>query len=213
MTDEIRTDQNQIIENCPCCLSIVQSQPEIDYDGSFSGVEVGAYPCWWSNMIPKVGNVINMKVNNTLKLDIGDSFLVEYEEMNMVTLRLLRIVSSFEDFIMIEVEVLSIKNNTEFLEPVTPALAEEIKSQGSYDYMPKGDYWQAEVDYINERFFSVYSCLGGGDIVYVDYIFTDDLGIDHRLGSNYRDTYMEAYYFGDEILGMHKDFPHKWELR
>ena len=49
-------------------------------------------------------------------------------------------------------------------------------------------------------------------VEYEDYIYTDDLGIDYRIGSYYRYYDLGAYYYGDEILGMHKDSANKWEL-
>lgn len=210
--EDVYIIQNLIKRGLPVFCSITEPEPDIYEDGSFNGVVAAAHPSSsWGNIVPKDGEIIKMYAVFPFGIDIGETFSVEFEEKNLVTVRPLRLLSSNERYAMYEAEIVSVKNIMSFFEPVTPEIAEQAKEWKKYFYLPDGDYRNPWVETINPRLFRVNSLLGGGDVAYEDYIYTDDLGIDHRIGSYCHSWFVEAHYFGDELLGWHKDFPYRQE--
>ncbi|MBR1800914.1 MAG: hypothetical protein IJ767_05390 [Bacteroidaceae bacterium] len=85
---------------------------------------------------------------------------------------------------------------------------QHLRESKQYDYAaPVGDRI-ADYCKLNDRIAHLHTSLGGGDVRYDDFIYTDPDGIDHLVQRSYDCFGEREAYFGDKVLGYHQYSPY-----
>ena len=89
--------------------------------------------------------------------------------------------------------------------------AETHESQGSYKYdWPRGNRAAPDIRREREGWTYLHNTWGG-DFDYDHYIKTDEDGVDHLVITQCLSYLRTEIFCGDRVLGMHRDFPFRWE--
>ncbi len=189
--------------------------------GGFAEAKAAAYHgcVQWGKTKPVPGSIVTVKVQYPFFCQIGERFFStfgdeEYENEvyfgeEFIEAKLLDIVSRERCSAVVTAEVLSVRNQLAFVRRLSAEERKELEKQGyPYDF-PPGDHLAGAYQQTDKLicFFNDF----GGDIKYLDYIYTDEDGVDHLVRTDYYDFEDAAVFFGDEVLGLHKNCPIQWE--
>ncbi len=191
--------------------------PDIRNDGSFRGAKLAA-SCSidWGDALPRAHSVLTVKAAYPFACRIGNRFSAIFrtaslEESYIVTARLLDVLSDEGDRALIRAEILCVRDMLSFLKRLTPRKLKRMKAKGSYKYdWPSGNRAAPDIRREREGWTYLHNTWGG-DFDYDHYIKTDEDGVDHLVITECL-SYLRAEIFcGDRVLGMHRDFPFRWE--
>ena len=158
---------------------------------------------------PKVGDAVNVQVKYPVCCKEGEVYSATIgDKGDFVTMRLLNINKHNIHSAKLHVRILAIRNRLSYVEPVPEEEKQRLRDSMVYDYTsPIGD-WLWEYHYINNHTVEFSNTLGGGDIWYYDYIYTDEDGIDHLVQSCYKGFDDKEAYYGDKVIGFHQYSPY-----
>lgn len=159
---------------------------------------------------PRVGDVLNVNVDYPVCCREGDTFAATVGSGgDFMVMRLLYIIKYREHSAKLRVKVLSLCNRQSYVKPVTDEERQRLRESQSYDYeAPGGDSIVASYNHIDEHTVCYRNSFGGGDVCFYDYVFTDDVGVDHLVQSTYMSFERNEAYFGDKVLGLHEYCPY-----
>ena len=161
------------------------------------------------NPMPLAGEKLNILVYYPVCCWEGERFASIFgEEGDFIVMRLLNIKKYMTYYAKLHVEILSVGNRLSYVKPVSEDEKQCLFESQTYDYhAPFGD-GLPEYGYIDTNISFFQNNQGGGDIVYEDYIYTDEDGIDHLVQRNFYCFERNEAYFGDRVLGYHKFSPY-----
>ena len=157
---------------------------------------------------PVVGDVIKATLARPLCCKVGNTFDVEWGELEFITCRLLEVL---DDVPNVNIEIVSITELTHYVQPATKeqkAFFDKThvylftKPEGYHEY---GNFHRVKDDV----FFFIFN--SECDNSYEEWIYTDAEGFDHQVRRECWDLANQYYTesWGDRLIGYHSDGP--WE--
>lgn len=179
-----------------------------DILGSFPGTKLKAYDthvCNWNQQGLVCGIQYEITVRSPFCRRVGDSFWSAFQNNQFVKARLMSIMAADKFSARIRVMVVDIVNWIKYVRPVSEEKKKYLQKMHCYEVRDfSGDLDQPFCRQISEKMIEVYNVWDGGDFQFLDYIYTDDDGIDHHVIGKYGGR----VYVGDNVLGYHKYFPY-----
>ena len=176
--------------------------------GSFRGTKLRAYDthaCNWNQQELVRGAQYELTVKSPFCRRVGDSFWSEYQNDQLVKARLVSILEVDKFSARIRVTVVDIVSWIKYVRPVPEDKKKHLQDMRCYEIRDfSGDLERPFCRQISEKIIEVYNVWDGGDFQFLDYIYTDDDGIDHHVMGKYGGR----IYVGDKVLGYHTYFPY-----
>lgn len=200
--------------HCKICGHCNDSILTVNHSGAYEGAEIAAYigAVNWSGQHPVPDAQFEITVESPFCCPVGYTFWAMYGDNLLVQAKLISILAMEKYTARIKIQILAVKNRLSFLKPVMKEEAEKLLCSGEYDYCkPDGDLITPWIDQEDENTIRIYNTLGGGDINFHDYIYTDSNGIDHWIMAELLDFEGNYAFVGDKILGAHIHRRYRWE--
>lgn len=179
-----------------------------DILGSFPGTKLRAYDtrtCYWNQQELVCGVQYEITVRRPFCRRVGDSFWSAFQNNQLIKARLMSIMAADKFSAQIRVMVVDIVNWIKYVRPVSEDKKKHLQEMHCYEVRDfSGDLDPPFCRQISEKMIEVYNVWDGGDFQFLDYIYTDDDGIDHHVIGKYDGS----VYVGDNVLGYHKYFPY-----
>lgn len=159
------------------------------------------------NVSVNVGDVLMVSVRYPVYCEVGGVFsaTIGDDDGEFITMELLNIEENDGYIALLCVRVIALGNRISFVKLVSKEEKQRLMESQTYDYSIidfHGEY--VDYGYISDNMIHLEDDFGGGDVIYEDYIYTDDDGIDHLVQKCYMDFDNKEAYFGDKVLGFHK---------
>lgn len=160
------------------------------------------------NVNPQLEDELDVNVEYPVCCREGEAFSATIgDDGDFITLLLLKIKKNNFDSAILRVKVLSIHDRWTFVKPV--AKDEIMQLSNTYNYKaPMSDIAAGGYSKVGNNTYHFSNSMGGGDIDFDDYIYTDKDGVDHLIQQCYRDFEETESYYGDKVLGLHKNSPY-----
>ena len=160
---------------------------------------------------PVPGSTVTMEVYFPFYCKIGGFFSAVYGKGQFMTGILSEIVSREKSEAVIRAHVLKTGDRLSFVRRLPEEERALLAKSRRYSYTPpRGDAPNPMPEEIDENLI-VLSNDFGGDVYYVDVLYTDEDGVDHLVVTAYHDFHESWTAFGDQVLGLHKYRPFRWE--
>lgn len=162
----------------------------------------------WNDQVPVQGTSMKISMSFPFCCRIGDTFHALYKDTMVVTARLTSFQYLDENNAKVCIEIIEIEDILSFVRPVPDSDKVRMKEQASYDYIKSaGDLPQPYLRQVDAHTVTLYNTLGGGDVAYTDYIYTDADGIDHLFMAKCYSIHDDYACIGDTVLGFHENSP------
>ena len=206
-------EKKLLVLTCPTCKSQNKTPLTVEKHKDWAKTAAYMYRLKFcsEDVELKVGDVLNVHVDYPVCCLEGEVFSATpcYDDSKFVTMRLLNIKKYKVYSAKLRVRILAMGNMLTHVKPVPEEVKQRLVESHSYDYKaPNGDNAIASYGHMDKNIVQFYNSLGGGDITYNDYIFTDGDGLDHLVESCYSDFDNSVAYFGDKVIGFHADSPY-----
>lgn len=154
---------------------------------------------------PQVGDVLTIYVQFPVSCEVGGLFSSTFGDDydKFITMELLNIEENDVCSATVSVRVVALGNRLSYVKPVSEIDKRRLRESRTYDYEPNDMGDCTDHGHINYNLICHEENIGGGDVIYTDYIFTDDDGIDHLVQRCFLNYDSKEAYFGDKVLGYH----------
>ena len=160
---------------------------------------------------PVPGSTVTMEVYFPFFCKIGGFFSAVYGAGKFMTGILSEIVSRDRSEAVIRAHVMQVGDRFSFVRRLPEEERALLAKSRRYRYdPPPGDGPNPTPEEIGENLIML-SNDHGGDIYYDDILYTDEDGVDHFVETSYSDFHESWVSFGDQVLGLHKYRPFRWE--
>lgn len=216
--DYIAKNGKAVVLHCPVCGEVCTTPLTAPSNVDYKWVRMAAYSC--ADFVDserlnlgmyKVGKKLKICMGYPFYCKIGDTFSVSFGDFSrFLTCQLIGILKLEESYAKVCVKVISEGTYLSFVKPVSEKTKDYLRNNQRYDYeAPWGESEYGNLGrHVDNRVTLFHNGTGGGDESYSDFIYTDDDGIDHLIQSRYYSFHENECFYGDKILGFHKNCPY-----
>lgn len=156
----------------------------------------------------KVGEEVDVNVDYPVCCREGETFSATVsDEGDFITMELLKIKKNNVHSAILHVKILALNNRCAFVKKLP--IIKRALLLNTYNYhAPSGDIAAGGHCKVGNNTYNFSNTMGGGDVNFDDYIYTDEDGVDHLVQQCYSDFEETVAYYGDKVLGLHKYSPY-----